>query len=226
MAARRRAQQRERVVRWVAIAGIFVFAIWFLFFRGRAPDSIAGHPVQHFDLAGGGEHTETPVNYESVPPVSGPHSQNPYDCGTYGSLLSDEKLVHNLEHGAVGIFFDPQTDPEVIETIETLAKSYDSHLISAPYPGMEQPFALTAWGHMMRLEEFDEAAVKAFIEEFRQGGDAPESFQDCPMVSRDSAVPQPTPIPTTSPSPTDAQGDDGKKDGGKSGGAGGGKGKN
>ena len=212
MAARRRAQMRERIIRWVVIAGLAVFTVWFLFLRGQAPDAIAGHEVEHFDLSGGGEHTETVVEYESVPPVSGPHSQRAAECGTHDGPIADENLVHTLEHGGVGVFYGPETEVEQIEAIESLVRSYDSHTFSAPVAEMETPFAIAAWGHMMRLDEFDEAATREFIDEFRQGGDSPEAFQDCPNTVRESAAATPTPIPIPSGSETTAPDGNGGQD--------------
>lgn len=212
MAARRRQQLRERAIRWVVIAGIAIFSVWFLFFRGQAPDAIAGHEVEHLSLSGGGEHTETAVGYDTSPPVSGPHSQRAAPCGTHGGPLANENLVHTLEHGAVGIVYSPQAAPEEIEEIEALVRSYDSHTFSAPFLDMKTPIAVLAWGHMMRLEEWDEAAAREFIDFFRQGGDSPEAFQDCPNVTRETSTATPTPMPT--PSLTDVGGGDGGKDGG------------
>lgn len=220
MAARRRAQTRERIVRWVVIAGIAVFSVWFLFIRGQAPDAIAGYEVEHFSLTGGGDHTETVVSYESSPPVSGPHSQRGSDCGTHANQLANENLVHTLEHGAVAIFYLPTTEPEEIERVEALVQSYDSHTFSAPYTEMDSPIVVAAWGHMMRLEEFDEPAAREFIEEFRQGGDSPEAFQDCPNTAQQSAAATPTPIPVPSGSVIEEADDRGGQDRGKGSGGG------
>lgn len=208
MAAKRKQQLRERIVRWIVIAALAVFAVWFLFLRGQAPDEIAGQTVEHYSLSGAGDHVETAVQYETNPPVSGPHSQRALPCGSHGQPLPDENIVHNLEHGAIGVFYQPTVEPDTVEEVEALVQSYDSHVFSAPDPDMLKPFAITAWGHMMRLDEYNEAAVKGFIEEFRQGGDAPESYQECPNTVTESAVAPPTPTPTgrqaqeASPSPS------------------------
>ena len=224
LAAQQRARTRERVIRWVVVAGIAVFSVWFLFFRGAAPDSIAGangeYDVEHFSLRGAGDHVESAVAYDSTPPVAGPHSQRPAECGTHARPISNENLVHTLEHGAVGIVYRPDTDVEQIEEIEGIVRSYDSHTFSAPFSEeMETQFAVLAWGHMMRLDELDETAVRNYIAEFRQGGDAPEAFQDCPNLVRESGAATPTPAPTLSIPEEES---DGAGDGGAGGGGGGG----
>lgn len=215
MAARRRTQIRERIVRYIVIAGLVVFGIWFLFLRGQAPDQIGDHDVVHLSLSGSGDHTETVVQYESNPPVSGPHSQRAAPCGTHATELPDENEVHTLEHGAVGIIFQPALPKEDIETLEGIVQSYDSHVFSTPDSDMLKPVVITAWGHMMRLDEVDVDAIDEFIEVFRQGGDAPESFQECPNVVEEEFG-APTPTPTAPPSPTEeAKAEDKKNDGGK-----------
>jgi hypothetical protein len=212
--AQRRAQLRERILRYVVIAGLVVVAFWFFVLRGQLPDAIAGHDIQHFSTSGSGEHTETEVDYDSNPPVSGPHSQRTAPCGVHSAPISDENQVHTLEHGAVGILYQPTLEESQIETIEEIVRQRDSHVFSAPDPDMRTPIAVTAWGHMMELEEVDRAAITEFIDVFAEGGDAPEAFQDCP-ISQDSSFldrPSPSPIPTASP--TDASGGGKKGKGG------------
>lgn len=158
-------------------------------------------------------HTDEPVQYESVPPVAGPHNPAPAPCGVYGEpvpneVLTNETMVHTLEHGAVGILYDPALDPQQIADIESIVSDFDSHIFSAPYPEMETPIAVTAWEHMMRLDELDRPAVLEFIAEFRESGTAPEKV-DCPNEVDQPFQPQP------SPSPEDEDGRKGKGQGKK-----------
>ncbi|HWL64760.1 MAG TPA: DUF3105 domain-containing protein, partial [Actinomycetota bacterium] len=184
--AQHRARTRERIVRWIVIAGIAAFAVWFFFVRGQAPDAIAGHRIEHASTSGAGDHVETVVTYDTNPPVSGPHSNRAAPCGIFASDIPDENEVHALEHGAVGILYKPDIEVEEIERIETIVRSYDSHVLSAPDSDMTRNVVVTAWGHLMRLDSVDEPAIREFIDYFRQGGDAPEAFQECPNTSNES----------------------------------------
>jgi hypothetical protein len=199
MAAQRRRQQRERLVRWLSIAALLTVAFWFLFLRGRGPTEIEGHPISSFSATGVGEHVQGTVNYETTPPVAGPHAQSSAPCGVYAEQIPNENLVHTLEHGGVGLLYVPELDPKDIEEIESIVRDYDTHTFSAPYPGMETQIALVSWGRMMRLDELDVSAMREYIDTFRAEG--PED-QECPNTQDSSFGATPSPSPTLeSPSP-------------------------
>lgn len=214
-AARRRKEQRERLFRRAGLIAALAAVVWFLFLRGGTPSEIDGHTLEKFSTAGANQHVEGQVDYESTPPVSGAHAAQPAACGTYAEQIPNESQVHTLEHGAVGIQYEPDLDPATIAEIEAIVRDFDSHVFSGPYPGMETPITVTAWGAMMRLRQLDEPAVREFIDEFRQGGDAPEANQDCPNTADQSFSPTTTPSPGASPSPDDEGDEEEDEDKGK-----------
>ena len=201
LAARRRRERRERLIRLGMFALLGALLVWFFFFRGQTPDAIAGHPIEKFSFRGAGEHTG-PFEYESRPPVSGAHDPSAAPCGVHSAQIPDAAQVHTLEHGAVGIQYRPNLDPEEIERIEAIVGDYDTHVFSAPYAGMETPIAVTAWGHLMELDSVDEEAIREFIEAFRRGGRAPEANQECPNTQDSPFEPQEERSPSPAPSPT------------------------
>lgn len=209
-------------MRLVVIVGSILALFWFLFLRGGTPDAIAGNKIEDFDTfaaesQAGQLHTTEDVQYASTPPVSGQHDPQPGSCGVNDAQIPDENMVHNLEHGAVGVLYRPDAPIEDIREIERLVGDYDSHVFSEPYPDMETPYAVVAWAHLMRLKELEPNAITEFIDVFREGGDSPEE-QPCPMDADDPFQPENvSPTPTVSPAGSGAEqgSDGGRGDGGK-----------
>lgn len=208
---RRRQQRRELIVRYLILAFIGLSLFWFVFLRNQAPSEINGHPISQFSNAGVNDHTNDSVTYETQPPVAGAHAPSPLPCGVYNQTLPEERQVHMLEHGAVGIQYRPDLELEEIKEIEALVGEFDKDVFSAPYTEMETPIAVTSWSRKMELDSFDEDAVRQYIDEF--AGEGPEADQDCPSDSDTPFEPAPTASPdaTASPEPSpDAEGKKGK----------------
>ncbi|HIE65630.1 MAG: DUF3105 domain-containing protein [Nitrospira sp.] len=116
--------------------------------------------------------------YNSKPPTSGPHTHNVAKWGVYRQQIPNELQVHNLEDGGVLIQYDCKDCKDLIKQIEKLAWSYlkkskkggessrYGHLLAAPYAGLETRIALTAWTRIDKLDDFDEARIKRFIEAY------------------------------------------------------------
>jgi hypothetical protein len=135
----------------------------------------------HLDLE------ETHHDYNSNPPTSGPHSPVAAPWGVYREPVPKEVLVHNMEHGGVVVWYNcsggaqPLGSAECTELANNLggivAGSVRSgrNVIMSPYGDMDERIALTAWAKLMFLDEFDEAKVRAFIQEYERAFN-PEGF--------------------------------------------------
>jgi hypothetical protein len=113
----------------------------------------------------------TNVEYSTDPPTSGPHWPSTARWGVYPNTRTppaDERLVHNLEHGGVIIYYDPsQLDDATIEQLETLTQELASDrqcVMLTPRESLpdDKPIALTAWGVLALLDDYDAAAIRAF----------------------------------------------------------------
>jgi hypothetical protein len=200
--AQKRAEFRERLVRGMVFAAVVVAVIWF-FFWPRSPSEINGNTIQEFRADRG--HTNDPVVYESIPPTTGDHSLSAAPCGVHGTQIPDGLFVHSLEHGAVGVLYDPQqVEVDTIRDIEAKVGEFDDRTISAPYAGTETPITLTSWTRLMRLDSYDEDTVDEYIDAFRGQGPENDPCDNTQETPFDPASLEPTPAP--SPTPGDGEG--------------------
>ena len=205
LAARRKKEARERLIRRIVIAGLLGFVVWFLVLRNVTPKDINGNRINTFSTAGANQHTSGTISYEDSPPVSGQHAATAAPCGVYPQPVPNENMVHMLEHGSVGLLYAADLDIEQIKELEAIAGDFDDHTFSMPFQGpMDTPIVAAAWGYTMELEELEEDSIRQFIEEFRNGGDAPEKGSPCDNTQNQPFQPagEATPGPgETAPAP-------------------------
>ncbi len=151
------------------------------------PTRAGGQEVH--DPDGGGVHIQVGsahAAYRSTPATSGPHwstrptsaapSGAPARWGTYTEVLPDEVLVHNLEHGGIGLHYDcPSGCPDIVTALQKIVPSNPSLFVLSPYRGIPAPYtvAITAWRYHLFLESVDLAIIAKFIDEHQDN--APES---------------------------------------------------
>jgi hypothetical protein len=105
--------------------------------------------------------------YTTDPPTSGPHVSTVPAWGVHTEPVAKELAVHSLEDAGVVINYQPDLDKAVVTRLEALTKSYDKDVLMAPYPNLSNPIVLTAWQRIDRLEAFDEARIKRFIDAYK-----------------------------------------------------------
>ena len=164
------------------IAGLFIVSL----FAGSLPISIGsgGRPdatgERMSDL--GNNHVrpgQTHRSYNSVPATSGPHYGRPLAparWGVHNQVLADEVLVHNLEHGGVGVHYNcPDGCDDLVGQLASIVRLADEVILS-PYPGMDTRIALTAWTVIDKFDEFDNERLENFIRAYMNSSFAPETF--------------------------------------------------
>ena len=191
-AARRlRRSRRRRVLRYFAFTAVGTIALLFILslFAGSLPISIGsgnqgeltGERVRGVQGGVGNLHFarggSLPVPYTSVPATSGYHYSDggaPARWGVYTETLEDGVLVHNLEHGGVGIHYDcPEGCEDLVKDLAEIAGRARKVILS-PYPGMDTTIALTAWTFIDNFEEFDNQRIQDFIRGHVSSPNAPE----------------------------------------------------
>jgi len=110
------------------------------------------------------------IHYNSDPPTSGPHLPMIANWGIHQEPIKKELQVHNLEDGGVIVQYNcPPARSECKPLIEKLAgvvRRYGKNVILAPYPGLKEKIALTAWSRIDKLDDFDEDRIVRFIEAY------------------------------------------------------------
>jgi hypothetical protein len=119
--------------------------------------------------------------YASNPPTSGPHDPVPVQRGIYDDPQPKEKMIHNMEHAGVIIWYNCTDCDEVVDELKDIALDFlddGKQLVMSPYPEMEpNTIALTGWTRLDKfsVDEFDEGRVRDFIETHECRFD-PENF--------------------------------------------------
>lgn len=100
--------------------------------------------------------------YNTNPPTSGPHFEGHVEQKISNQPIPKEIQVHELEHGGVLIQYNCKNCDDLIAKLEKHARSSE-HVIMAPYPDMDAKIALTAWGKLAKLNEYNEEIITEFI---------------------------------------------------------------
>jgi hypothetical protein len=114
--------------------------------------------------------------YNTVPGTSGEHSNQTVVYGVYDQPVSEINYVHNLEHGAVGMFYGPDVPDEQVARMQEYYNQDPNGLIMAPDNRLGDQIALTAWTHIAKGKTFTEDVADAFVNTF--GFKGPESCKN------------------------------------------------
>lgn len=147
---------------------------------GPGPDPAARcDPATTHPVSGASEHRNPPISYDRTPPNSGPHMttwlnvlKRRYDVV---DAVQVERVVHNLEHGWVVVWYQPAADLAALD--RALADVNPRKIVAIPWTdgGLPAPYVLSAWGAEHRCTSVSTAALEAFFD--AHGGDngaAPE----------------------------------------------------
>jgi len=124
-------------------------------------------------------HVQGSVAYPVSPPVGGDHNPVWQNCmgEVYPQPIANENAVHSLEHGAVWITYRPGLPADQVAALA--AKVRDTpYLMLSPYPGLDRPVSLQAWGYQLKLDSAADPRVDQFIQAFRINA-APEPGAPC-----------------------------------------------
>ncbi|GIH11836.1 DUF3105 domain-containing protein [Rugosimonospora africana] len=114
------------------------------------------------------QHAYGKVNYPQSPPVGGVHNPNWERCqgDVYPDQIPNENAVHALEHGSVWVTYNPSLAKDQVDKLASKVRGNDFMLMS-PYPGLDKPISLQAWGFQLKLDSADDPRIDQFIQDLR-----------------------------------------------------------
>jgi hypothetical protein len=141
----------------------------------------AGYPASSSNgpasRALGHAHVTGPVTYSVTPPAGGDHNVEWMNCGVYDKPVPAERAVHNLEHGAVWITYQPSLpQAEVTElraffgrqsVLSPSGAGGSRYVDLTPYPGLPAPIIVSSWGYQLRLTSPTDPRLQEFVTRFR-----------------------------------------------------------
>jgi hypothetical protein len=128
----------------------------------------------------GHNHVPGPVTYSVTPPVGGDHNGTWMNCGVYDKPVPNERAVHNLEHGAVWITYQPSLPKSELNQLYAFfakqkslsapgagAAASSRYIDITPYPGLPSPIVVTSWGFQLKLTSATDPRLQQFVDKFR-----------------------------------------------------------
>lgn len=119
--------------------------------------------------------------YTTRPASAGPHLGQVTASGVFDATIDERLVVHNLEHGYVTFWWDPDAPQETIDAVRQFVDdNLDEYpkLIAAPYNTdlpAEQAVTTVAWTQRQECTEFDPDVALAFLDDhYGLAGVAPE----------------------------------------------------
>jgi Protein of unknown function (DUF3105) len=109
----------------------------------------------------------------SVPRSSGPHSPQTIIYGAYTDEVPELNAVHNLEHGAVILYYGPRVPASTVDSMVGFYNEDPDGLIVSKHSNLSGDVAFVSWAHVARCPKFEADVARKFIDEFAFKG--PES---------------------------------------------------
>lgn len=123
-------------------------------------------------------HVTNTVRYSVIPPVGGDHSGSWLNCGVYDHPVADVHAVHDLEHGAVWITYQPSLPPADVKVLRAfVAKQTNAtyngqdlqskYVDLTPYPGLTSKVVMSSWGYQLKLDSVTDPRMQQFVDKLR-----------------------------------------------------------
>jgi hypothetical protein len=116
-----------------------------------------------------GNHRQGVITYPISPPVGGLHNPIWQNCmgDVYDAPIAREHAMHSLEHGAVWVTYRPDLPKSDIDKLAGKVRGIPFMFMS-PYPGLDRPISLQAWGYQLKVDSAGDGRIDEFIQALRQ----------------------------------------------------------
>jgi hypothetical protein len=123
-------------------------------------------------------HVAGTVEYAVTPPVGGDHNGVWMNAGVYTKPVPSERAVHDLEHGAVWITYDPSLPAKDVEQLRSFVDKQsmiqegdnaNRYIVMSPWADGSLPskVVFSSWGYQLRLDGVDDPRMQKFVDTFR-----------------------------------------------------------
>jgi hypothetical protein len=122
-------------------------------------------------------HVNGPVQYSVTSPMGGDHNATWMNCGIYTQPVPSERAVHNLEHGAVWITYQPSLPQSEVSQLRAFVGKQakvspggapaSRYMDLTPYPGLSLPIVISSWGFQLQVSSPSDPRLQQFIDKFR-----------------------------------------------------------
>ena len=74
-------------------------------------------------------------------------------------------MIHSLEHGAVGLNYDPEklSENQINQLKSIFNKSFKGKKMMMPRKNMSSPIIMVSWGQTLKLDSIDEVKMVEFM---------------------------------------------------------------
>jgi len=171
---------RVLVIGGILVLGVVILVLVLLFGGGTNATTIGQRQVD-----AGRTHIQEGTQgtgYTSVPATSGPHwssVDSPGPWGVYTDAQPQERMLHNMEHGGIVIWYQAAAlSSDQLATLTTFVQQQittDQYkVILTPWGGADfgHPIAVTAWDWLLYLDSADLDKIRSFIDAHYE--DSPE----------------------------------------------------
>jgi hypothetical protein len=124
---------------------------------------LASNP-EWFAVGPQGNHRRGLITYPVSPPVGGLHNPFWQNCmgDVYDAEIPREQAMHSLEHGALWVTYRPDLPKAQADRLAARVNGVP-YLFMSPYPALDAPISLQAWGYQLKLDNASDKRIDDFI---------------------------------------------------------------